>query len=288
MIAIKYWGRLGNSLCQYGFARILSDELFQYLPPHPIVGFPITYKEINVDKKNTEKGEWLVLSKIDFWDIENLKKMMCSKKNIYLRSGCSNYNNFKNYRDKIRNDWFNITQPYNKNDLNMKNNFFIRKNKEIIPIEIKNIEKDDLFIHVRLGDVVSGKWSNRLLSFDYFDIILRNVKANRVFISSESIYHPLLEPFDKYSPIYLLNANHIETFNFIKLFDRIAISQSSYSWWAAYLSDAKEIYYPIVQKGPWSITSPNGPDLRVNEDRYIYVSQKESKIVGKFNEVKNW
>jgi hypothetical protein len=126
------------------------------------------------------------------------------------------------------------------------------------------------------------------LPFEYFDIILRNIKMNRLFITSDSPQHPLLKPFDKYSPIYFFQSDPIKTFNFIRIFNRIVLSQSSYSWWAAFLSQAEEIYYPITQNGQWVVRPKNDEDLRVDEDRYVYVSQKHSKIMGKFNEVTEW
>jgi len=210
-----------------------------------------------------------------------------NKKNIYIKSSCANYNNFKNHKEEIRNEWFYVEQPYDKHKLSLENKFFIW-DKEFKNIKINHIDDDDLVINIRLGDIAHGSHSERLLLFDYFDIILRNSKFNRLFITSEEINNPILRDFDKYSPIYFFQANHMETFNFMRLFKKMAISQSSYSWWVAYLSDAEEIYYPIVQTGPWVVHPKNGQDLRVNEDRYIYVSQKHSKIMGKFKEISEW
>ena len=277
---------MGNSLLQYAYARILSKELDQYLPPYPIVGFPKTYEEVNLNKKNTGGGECLVLTKINLWDQSKIKDLMKTRENIFIKSSCCHYNNFKNYKTEIRKDWFNIAQPYDRNKLNI-NKFFIRKNG-FEPIKIERIENDDIVISVRLGEIVSGKHLGRLLTFDYFDIILKNIKFNRLYITSESIDSPLLIPFDKYSPIYFFQSNYMETLNLIRLFNRVVISQSSYSWWAAYLSEAEEIYYPIVVNGPWVIDPQNDVDLRVDEDRYIYVSQSKSKILGRFKDIKEW
>lgn len=288
MIKIRFSGRTGHSMLQYAFGRILAKELGQYLPSCPIVGFPNTYKEINIDKKNSKEDAWLTLPvRRRYWDLKMIEEQMSTRKNIYIKSSCANYNNFKNYREDIRNEWFYADQPYDKNKLELNNKFFIWDNG-FKNIEINSIEKDDLVLNIRLGDIAHGKHSNRLLLFDYFDIILRNIKANRIFITSEEIENPVLRAFDKYSPIYFFQSDYMETFNLIRLFKRIVISQSSYSWWVAYLSSAEEIYYPIVKEGPWMVTSASDQDLRVNEDRYIYVSQKNSKIMGRFNEVSEW
>jgi hypothetical protein len=287
MIKIKYCGRMGNSLLQYAFARILSKELNQYLPPHPIMGFPNTYKDINSNMKSDEKDPWLTLTKRNLWNIEEIRKQMILNKNIFIKSSCANSKNFKNYKNEIKNDWFCIVQPFDKNNLNLNNHFFTWNNS-LSPIKICDIKDDDVIVHVRLDDIVSGRHAhNKLLTFDYFDIILKNIKINRLFITSDSPQHPLLRPFDKYSPIFF-NGNTMETFNLMRIFNRIVLSQSSYSWWAAYLSDATEIYYPIAIKGSWAISPQNDEDYRIEEDRYIYVSERKMKIIGKFDEVKEW
>lgn len=70
-----------------------------------------------------------------------------------------------------------------------------------------------------------------------------------------------------------------ETFRFIRSFQKIAISQNALHWWAAFLSDAKEIYFPPCNRGHWShpesaclYHQPEhyGIDLRIQTARYIY------------------
>jgi hypothetical protein len=86
---------------------------------------------------------------------------------------------------------------------------------------------------------------------------------------------------------------------FVTRFDRIAISESTYSWWAAYLSNASEVYYPISKRGLWGVNtrwncaksmwrkvnSINARDrdlyLRVDHERYKYVHQ-ESGVIYKY------
>jgi len=47
-------------------------------------------------------------------------------------------------------------------------------------------------------------------------------------------------------------------------FNKIIISYSTYAWWAAYLSDATEIYAPYSKVG-------NTHYGKVNESRYTYI-----------------
>jgi hypothetical protein len=85
--------------------------------------------------------------------------------------------------------------------------------------------------------------------------------------------------FREYNPICLLDASAFDTLMFFKLFNRIIISRGTYAWWGAYLSDAREIYFPIATKGIWG-KEQNDVDLKVDEDRYIYVSEEQKTILG--------
>ncbi len=72
----------------------------------------------------------------------------------------------------------------------------------------------------------------------------------------------------------------MEVFRLIHSFQKVAIGQSSFQWWATFLGAAREIYFPPIDRGIWShpepadlITDPWwwGIDLRVPDDeRYIY------------------
>lgn len=66
----------------------------------------------------------------------------------------------------------------------------------------------------------------------------------------------------------------------LRTFQKIAISQNAGHWWSAFLGSASEIYFPRLDRGPWSHPEPasvadvfswHGIDLRVPTDqRYIY------------------
>ena len=72
----------------------------------------------------------------------------------------------------------------------------------------------------------------------------------------------------------------MEDFRLIHSFQKVAIGQSAFQWWAAFLGAAREIYFPPINRGIWSHPEPAdlvtdpwwwGIDLRVPDDeRYIY------------------
>jgi hypothetical protein len=64
-------------------------------------------------------------------------------------------------------------------------------------------------------------------------------------------------------------------------FNNIAISQSTYSWWLAFLSNAKNIYYPIPKTGPFAFEKSKyrGVDLRVGSEDFKYVDYEQRLIL---------
>ena len=72
----------------------------------------------------------------------------------------------------------------------------------------------------------------------------------------------------------------MDVFRLLHSFQKVAIGQSAFQWWAAFLGAAREIYFPPIDRGIWShpepadlITDPWwwGIDLRVpGDERYIY------------------
>jgi hypothetical protein len=60
---------------------------------------------------------------------------------------------------------------------------------------------------------------------------------------------------------------------FIRKFRNIVVSNSSFSWWAAWLSSAERIVYPRPASGLWAKGDPvsRDLDLEVDEPRYLYL-----------------
>ena len=69
---------------------------------------------------------------------------------------------------------------------------------------------------------------------------------------------PWLPPFD--GLIYLKGS------------PKLIVSQGTYCWWGAFLSNAGRIYFPLTESSIWSPRSH--VDLRVDEERYVYVNAK--------------
>ena len=66
----------------------------------------------------------------------------------------------------------------------------------------------------------------------------------------------------------------INDFKIMGSFNKVIMSQSTFSWWAAWLSDATEIFTPVPQPGnnklinEWSIGRPDIATFVDDEPRY--------------------
>jgi hypothetical protein len=77
-----------------------------------------------------------------------------------------------------------------------------------------------------------------------------------------------------YDPIYLCGSA-AEHFAWIQQFRRIVLSNSSFAWWAAFLSDAEEIYGPKTLDGSgYAFGGFGDVDLEIQEARYKAIGCK--------------
>jgi hypothetical protein len=156
---------------------------------------------------------------------------------------------------------------------------------KFLPVQIDAVSDRDLVISLRLGDFVHPPVKtnppHRLLLYDYFKIVLANTAHDRLFITSDEPFHAFVNEFRPHDPILVHNESPLSTLSFVARFNKIAISQSTYSWWCAYLSDASEVFFPIPRTGPWSVaTQWSVPDLylRPHVESYKYVHYASGEI----------
>jgi hypothetical protein len=121
-----------------------------------------------------------------------------------------------------------------------------RRNKIIT----KNVFKDrynsnnDLFIHLRLGDVSEKTKSKKF----YYEKALMSMKYNTGYISSDNIKDPFFnELVDKYK-LQIIDYDEIKTIMFASTCNNIILSGGTYSWLIGFLAFySKNIYYPEIE-----------------------------------------
>jgi hypothetical protein len=117
----------------------------------------------------------------------------------------------------------------------------------------KNIFKDrynnnnDLFIHVRLGDVTEITKTQ----IYYYDKLLSTIKYNNGFISSDCINHELcLELIVKYK-LEVIYYDEVKTIMFASTCKNIILSGGTFSWLIGFFAFySSQIFYPDI-KNKW-------------------------------------
>lgn len=109
-------------------------------------------------------------------------------------------------------------------------------------------KNNDVFIHVRLGDI-ENKWNK---SFDYYDKILGNIKFDKGYISSDTITSEICKNLIKKYNLNIFQGNEERTIMFASTCNHLILSGGTFSWLIAFLAYySQNIYYPLGNKNKW-------------------------------------
>jgi hypothetical protein len=105
------------------------------------------------------------------------------------------------------------------------------------PDSIGEVNKKDIVVHIRLGDyprqtMIHPRWYIEILEKEKFECL---------YIVTEARDDSYLRYFSKYSPKVVFSSVK-DDWNFIRRFDRIICSNSTFCWWAAFFSLATKIF----------------------------------------------
>ena len=238
MIKLNYPGRMGNNMFLYAFSRLVSEatnlkmvvnsgefENHQY------------FKNAVYTGGVTRESDVVVLSGESNADdlFELAIKDANAGKGLFLHGYFQNYKFYLPHRDLIK-DWFKLP-------------------------DVQGINDNDVIVHIRREDYLE---SNSQLSIDYYFEILDSYDDQRDF-DRLTIVGKDIEPWfvQKFRDRYETSACRIEQpklssideFNMIRNHSRIVCSNSTFAWWAAFLSNAVEIFAPLPEVGYWSSNS---------------------------------
>jgi len=254
MIKVNWHGRMGNNMFQYCLGRILATELGYKLQAPAIDGFigttdKIEGRVIQYPVKNLE---------MHVIDIEELTTKRTQDQQLHLNGYFQRYEYYKERKEDVKH-WMRIDD-----------------------FDVGQTDKD-VIMHIRLGDNLTHVGEIPfIMPYEYYEKALESMEFERLFICSdpETIHSPFLKKFDKYNPT-LLRGNKMEDLRAMKAFNKIIVSQSTYSWWGAFLSEADEVFMPVPLPGnsklinEWSSGRPDIALFVDDEDRYQYLKQNE-------------
>lgn len=249
-VEIQLPGLLGNRLFTFCVGKIIADKLGYNLYSMPIYGFPYTYSF----SKNYPSGAYPTEKFHCTHDID-IEKITANHtpRNIELQGYFQRYKYLQLYAEKIRQEWL-VPDPrmtYTQ-------------------------DPDDIVVHVRANH------PSCFVPFEYYEKALASTTYNRVFICTDEPKDPFLNNFKKYNPIVhstrslsqVMNAGmswpdvsalNVDEFFFLCSFNKIIMSQSTFAWWAGYLSNAEEVYAPYSFDERFQVYG------KVDEARYHYI-----------------
>jgi len=213
---VKLKGRLGNQMFQYSFGYSLSRyyncEL--YIERNSETKLD-TFFSIKIEKENyiwnKKIQENIHYKKNDEKKFENL-----DFGNYLIDGYWQSENLFKQYKKEI---------------------------KSIFKLPKYNIPKNNLIVHVRRGDYVNNP-NFYSCDLEWYKKVISLCKFEQLHIVSDDP-NWCKKNFAEYSPI-IPSLNELDTLGYISSFNNIIISNSTFSWWAAYLSNASNIFCPLI------------------------------------------
>lgn len=108
------------------------------------------------------------------------------------------------------------------------------------PFKNRYDSNNDLFIHIRLGDVAS---KNPGLNY-YKNAISKLPDYENIYIGSDSLDHPIVKELEKQFSAKLVNDTPTRTIQYGITCKHIILSHGSFSAMIGYLTQHKNIYYP--------------------------------------------
>jgi hypothetical protein len=243
MINIHYRGSsevcsgFANHLGQYIVGRIISKKTGYFLNSHK----PGNFEDIIEENNSLMTTDNILLVDKTIVDYE---KVCQHKGGIYLSGFFQDYENFRPYKEYI------------------KKVYSFPKNNDLYNDEL-------IAVHVRLGEYLRDDFH---LPMEYYiDVVKESKKVPILYTDS-----PNAEYIKELSTVLNCQVrSNSEWLDFVEIasYKTIAMSQSSYSWWSAWLSDAQTVYYPYTSKRYWQHRN-DGDDINfvvTDENRFILV-----------------
>ena len=245
MIEVLYKSRLGNNLFQYCLGRVLAEELGFALQAGPLDGFPGTSERIAGDRYETPR-EVLSEYRVDFERLLGDR----TPRRIVLDGWFQRYEYYRPFRSRIRH-WLRFDPS----------------------IQTPG-SGDGLVLHVRRMDYVTVGWA---LPFSYYEEAIERAGAGRagVWIVTDAPSDPFLRRFKKFRPKFF-SGSTMEDLAFLTQARRVVLSQSTFSWWAAFLGDPVEVYAPVPKAGIWAADSAGDAANLLERDRFVCLECREA------------
>ena len=237
MINVHKLGTLGNNMWQYAVARVIAEKYDLKLDCYSIPGFPNTEQVVDGNEHDSPvvriEGHSFDLSVLNDCKIE-------------MAGYVQRYEHIREHKEEVK-EWFQLD---------------VESPMEVLPT--------DFVVSIRRG--WNGYPTDLCPSKEYFQEVFSHVEHDRIILCTDSFDDPFFD-FINDLDVEVVKAQFspLEQFVLIKSANKILLTPSTYCWWAAFLSNAEEIYYPWVEN---MIPTESGVNWFVDdEDRYIVIRE---------------
>jgi len=238
-VNVTWRNGFGNQLFQYTLGRLISKENNLVLTYSSELGKGCSTSLIN--HKFIDEPNYIV----EYDSNQHKIKYQIDYDGDMIYDSLENPNTYKNYLNEIR-SWF----P-----------------------KVKKTNSKDLIVHIRRGD----NGDNINTPIDWYLKVMNNIKYDKVILVTDEPNHSDVVEFLNKTNAQLFSTSTIITledrknnqsqvikdFNFIRSFDKILFSNSTFAWWASLLSEATEIYF----NSDWQLRHKNGK-IKLGETNY--------------------
>jgi hypothetical protein len=245
MVEVRYKARLGNNLFQYCAGRILAEALGYELSAEPIPGFPNTSHRVT-GLVHTEPDQVLTGQKLPVGAIIGDS----SPRRIILDGWFQQAESYRPYRADIQ-QWLAMDPGVQVSD-----------------------EQPDLVIHVRRTDYIQVGWA---LPYSYYETAIKNLLPpnGSLWIVTDDAADPFFWNFNRWKPRFF-HGNSLEQIKFMISARRLIMSQSTFSWWPAFLTQhPQEVACPVPAFGCWAEGDAGLGTSLIERDRFLCIECPE-------------
>jgi hypothetical protein len=211
MITVNYTGGIGNNLWQYSAARVFSLDHGLAFRAKPISNF------------------------------NNLETSVGGKKAYFPREKVFGHYlpEFESGRHYIFKGHFERFEHFIGREAEVKNWCTPRVTTQDKP------HKEDLVISIRRG------WNNwpvetHCPSIEYYVNLLEKIEFRNLWICTDSPADTFFEEMSKHVNFKIYNGTAIDQYNFIMQSRRYLMAPSTFSFWAAWVGESREIFWPKI------------------------------------------
>jgi hypothetical protein len=240
MIGVKFNGRLGNQIFQYAFYQYLktNNKKYHFFFTNPHHAYLSKYFDVDAYQALTLQSKLYSIVTRSLIRLIRFKEIYIQNIQVPREVEVENWCIYKGF---FQTDFY---LKHIKGDLKLR---IKRKFVEAFEAQFGDIFRNEktVVVHIRRTDYMNYGKRDISLPMAYFKSRLdaiEDISSYKVFFVSDDIEH-VKDYFQVKSNYIFSSNNEITDFQIIKNADIAIISNSSFAWWAAYLSEKQNTVY---------------------------------------------